>query len=170
MKLKDCIPVGGVVELYVDSYGFVSMKPEPNGLKATVVHHDQGRVFVAWRSGENTPRHALNASLSRLYSKYLNGFDAFSMYSEDCEVASYSLSSSSNVPHPIYNVINAASTQACATVGKLIAVTYHNNGKVVSKVSSRGMNCSGPHCNLFNEYAEPNMPDGSFRCYSCRNR
>jgi len=31
---------------------------------------------------------------------------------------------------------------------------------------SEGMNCS--KCNSFNNFAEPNQPDGTLICYSCR--
>lgn len=35
----------------------------------------------------------------------------------------------------------------------------------------QGMKCSGKHCTEpFNAYAEPNQDNGSFLCYSCRQR
>lgn len=40
---------------------------------------------------------------------------------------------------------------------------------IVSKVKYTGMRCIGP-CGTFAEYAEPNLPDGTFKCWSCRNR
>jgi len=33
-----------------------------------------------------------------------------------------------------------------------------------------GMTCCDPHCREYNNWAEPNQPDGTYKCYSCRNR
>jgi hypothetical protein len=37
---------------------------------------------------------------------------------------------------------------------------------VVKRVVPTGAACS--RCREFNNYGEPNMPDGSYKCYSCR--
>ena len=37
----------------------------------------------------------------------------------------------------------------------------------VKKPIPTGMRCSGP-CKDFNQWAEPNMPDGTYKCYGCR--
>jgi hypothetical protein len=38
-------------------------------------------------------------------------------------------------------------------------------------VKPMGMKCSGKYCvDSYNQYAEPNQPDGSFLCYLCRSR
>jgi len=37
-----------------------------------------------------------------------------------------------------------------------------------AKASDQGMSCSG--CQNFNDYAESNQDDGTFKCFSCRNR
>lgn len=43
------------------------------------------------------------------------------------------------------------------------------NGQAVSPVRAKtGMRCSGRFCGIYNDYAEPNRPDGSFVCFSCR--
>lgn len=34
------------------------------------------------------------------------------------------------------------------------------------KAHTKGMTCEG--CKEFNEYAEPNQPDDTFKCYKCR--
>jgi len=33
-----------------------------------------------------------------------------------------------------------------------------------------GMTCAGKHCGSYTQYASPNQNDGSFLCYSCRQR
>ena len=38
---------------------------------------------------------------------------------------------------------------------------------VLAKSTAGGMKCN--KCLNGNDYAEPNQPDGSYRCYSCRN-
>jgi hypothetical protein len=35
---------------------------------------------------------------------------------------------------------------------------------------SQGMHCCRSDCKTFNDFAEPNQPDGTFMCYSCRQR
>jgi hypothetical protein len=39
-----------------------------------------------------------------------------------------------------------------------------------ASVKSDGMNCANKFCNTYCQFAEPNMPDGTFKCYSCRKR
>ncbi len=38
-----------------------------------------------------------------------------------------------------------------------------------SKAKPKGNGCTCPKCGEIYPYAEPNMPDGSFKCWSCRN-
>lgn len=38
-----------------------------------------------------------------------------------------------------------------------------------SKTKSKGNGCVCPKCGELYPYAEPNQPDGSFKCWSCRN-
>ena len=44
-----------------------------------------------------------------------------------------------------------------------------NQASSKASASVGGMTCSGA-CHEFNEYAEPNRPDGTYVCYSCRRR
>lgn len=39
-------------------------------------------------------------------------------------------------------------------------------GNKTVAIHSGGMKCC--RCQNFNDYAEPNMPDGSYKCFSCR--
>jgi hypothetical protein len=41
---------------------------------------------------------------------------------------------------------------------------------VGSRVVSGGMSCAAKNCGTFNPYGQPNMPDGSYVCFSCRQR
>jgi len=78
---------------------------------------------------------------------------------------------------------NKSSTEkALEHQGCLFGWTFESNINVDSCISrtmnivsrksdvqkSSGMRCSGP-CKDFNQYAEPNQTDGTYKCYGCRS-
>lgn len=56
-------------------------------------------------------------------------------------------------------------------VKMVVSVTGTRRSAVMQVVEiPKGMHCCRSDCRSFNEYAEPNQPDGKFICYSCRQR
>lgn len=55
---------------------------------------------------------------------------------------------------------------------EFVSSTWVACDAIVTKVSPRrGMKCAGKHCGVYNEWAEPNQPDGkTFYCYPCMQR
>ena len=51
-----------------------------------------------------------------------------------------------------------------------IAIIIDTRARVSSGGSVGGMQCAGKYCGAFNEYAQANMPDGSYLCWSCKQR
>jgi hypothetical protein len=51
-----------------------------------------------------------------------------------------------------------------------LAILVGGGASVSSSVVSGGMACAARNCGAFNDYAVPNMPDGSYVCYTCRQR
>jgi hypothetical protein len=52
-------------------------------------------------------------------------------------------------------------------------ISGRNTARVMqlgSGVGGTGMACVARYCNAFNPYGQPNMPDGSYICYTCRQR
>lgn len=42
--------------------------------------------------------------------------------------------------------------------------------KCITVRAQSGMTCAGRYCRTYNPYAQPNMPDGTYVCYSCRQK
>ncbi len=66
--------------------------------------------------------------------------------------------------------------QGCRCIAHITQYGFNNwvsGGTVCAMVRSGhtgGMKCAGKHCGVFNEYAVPNQDDGSYLCYTCRQR
>lgn len=43
------------------------------------------------------------------------------------------------------------------------------SGIAAITVQQGGMQCAVPSCGTYNDYAQPNLPDGRFMCYSCKS-
>lgn len=50
------------------------------------------------------------------------------------------------------------------------AAWVQNYAEISRVLPGLGMVCSGRYCNAFNEYAAANQPDGTYLCWSCRQR
>ena len=57
-------------------------------------------------------------------------------------------------------------TQTYTNVWKMRIFDIKDIRPVGAKIMSAGMSCK--RCGDFNSYGEPNMPDGSYKCFSCR--
>jgi hypothetical protein len=72
-----------------------------------------------------------------------------------------------NAPKPTMPAPGPTAAQATATMKSVWAPKAR---ATVTSIDRRQVRCTGRHCpDPFNPYAEPNQPDGSFKCYSCRS-
>jgi hypothetical protein len=55
-------------------------------------------------------------------------------------------------------------------VKRVISTTATPTLVAQQHIQSAGLTCSSKYCKTFVPMAEPNQPDGSFVCYSCRGR
>ncbi len=65
---------------------------------------------------------------------------------------------------------------SCRCISHITQYPFNNwvsGGTICAMVRSGytgGMKCAGKYCGVFNEYATPNQDDGSYLCYTCRQR
>lgn len=141
LRLRE-IPVGSIVRYYTDGKDILSIK-HPVTAKCVVCFHHTGdsSTLLGWREGRDDPPSTCwdVADVHPITAARLGG---------KCK---YGLWVSDNIL--IRNVVVMGNNDAAMAVA--------------SPVSS-GMKCAVKVCGTFNNYAEPNQPDGSHICFSCR--
>lgn len=70
------------------------------------------------------------------------------------------------------NISDYIGKGSCWTSGKSIEshLAEGQNNRISGKAyASNGMHCCNKSCNAYNAYATPNMPNGTYQCFNCRN-